>query len=172
MGAAIVTGLTGVVVAVLQFAAPQTPRLVAPDAIVVLSGGQGERLDLGLRLAAQHPGATLVISNGERDGWPTANALCADASRPTRCFQPRPQTTTGEARAIARLAGEEGWQRLAVVTSTYHVTRTRVAIEQCIGHPVWVVPAGFGTLGPVARTEAVVHEVVATAATITISPAC
>jgi uncharacterized SAM-binding protein YcdF (DUF218 family) len=44
-----------------------------------------------------------------------------------RCFRPDPYSTRGEARWAAR----QGWDSLVVVTSTYHVRRTRELFERC-----------------------------------------
>ena len=90
----------------------------APDAIVVLSGGQ-HRLDEGVRLWRQGVAPTLAISDGRNPSWPQANRLCG---RPrVRCFDPSPYSTRGEARWTAA----QGWDSVVVVTSTYHVRRAR-----------------------------------------------
>lgn len=57
-------------------------------------------------------------------------------------FVPAPSTTRGEARGIARLARERGWQRVIVVTSTYHVPRARLIFGRIDVRTVSVVGAG------------------------------
>ena len=47
------------------------------------------------------------------------------------CFEATPYSTQGEARAIARLARAGRWERVVVVTSTYHVTRARMLVRRC-----------------------------------------
>ncbi|MBP3035910.1 YdcF family protein [Arthrobacter sp. zg-ZUI100] len=47
------------------------------------------------------------------------------------CFFPEPLTTRGEARAIARLAADNGWENLIVVTSRYHLLRAETNLSQC-----------------------------------------
>lgn len=169
-------GLVGLVMTgalmVRLFVLPPTPSIEAPDAIVVLSGGHGERLRTALELSAQHPAATLVISNGGRPGWPAANLLCAGTVPATACFRPNPQTTAGEARAVARLAREANWQQVAVVTSTYHATRASVLMRQCLTSDVVVVPSGYGHITTVERARAALREVVSTSAALTVSRAC
>jgi len=67
----------------------------------------------------------LAISDGRDPQWPAANRLCG---RPrVRCFRPDPYSTRGEARWTAA----QGWDTVVVVTSTYHVRRTRQLFERC-----------------------------------------
>ncbi len=111
---------------------PVPPRA---DAVVVLSGGRDSRLDPALALVRRGVAPLLVISSPRRDPkWRTARELCS--ARPAAgfrvlCFEAVPFSTQGEARAIARLAGTHHWQRVVVVTSTYHVTRARMLIRRC-----------------------------------------
>lgn len=154
------------------FVWPATPNVDAPDAIVVLSGGHGERLRVALDLSARHPDATLVISNGSRPGWPAANALCSGTMPTTACFRPDPQTTAGEARAVGRLAHEANWRQVAVVTSSYHVARTSILMRQCLAADVIVLPAGYGHITSVERARAALREVVSTSAALTVRRAC
>ena len=121
------------------------------DAVVVLAGGNGERLDQGLELAHDGVASTLVASTGPE-------RLC-NTDEPFRviCFLPEPNNTRGEVEEVARLAREHGWKRLVLVTSTYHVTRARLLLDRCYSGSVEVVPARpdrgfFGWLG------AMVHE--------------
>jgi uncharacterized SAM-binding protein YcdF (DUF218 family) len=105
-----------------------TPRRGA-DAVVVLSGGRGHRLAEGRRLIAQGISDTLVISDGLDPGWVEAGRLCR--TRRAICFTPDPYSTQGEARWIAQEAQERGWDSIVVVTSTYHVRRTRMIVRRC-----------------------------------------
>src|SRR5581483_1500567 len=41
------------------------------------------------------------------------------------------RTLRGEARAVARLARTHGWRSVAVVTSTFHVTRAKMLFRRC-----------------------------------------
>jgi uncharacterized SAM-binding protein YcdF (DUF218 family) len=99
------------------------------DAVLVLSGGRGDRLPEGRRLVRAGVAPTLVISDGRAEGWEEANRLCEDGQ--ALCFEPDPYSTQGEARWIAEEADRRGWDSLVVVTSSYHVRRARVIVERC-----------------------------------------
>jgi uncharacterized SAM-binding protein YcdF (DUF218 family) len=111
---------------------PRTDPPGRADAVVVLAGGQGERLARALELVRAGAAPALVISNGDDPQWPEANRLCNGSSTfEVVCFRPHPDSTRGEARAIAALASSRRWQSLVVVTSTYHVTRARLLLTRC-----------------------------------------
>ena len=121
------------------------PRLDPPeaaDAIVVLDGEQPRRVARGVSLAAAEVAPTLVVVHGET----VAPELLSGASLPFEVvsFTPRPSTTRGEARAVARLVRERGWKRIVVVTSTYHVTRARLIFERAVDSELRFASAGFG----------------------------
>jgi uncharacterized SAM-binding protein YcdF (DUF218 family) len=125
------------------------PRADAPppkaDAVVVLSGARNARLDPALRLVERGVAPVLAISGtGHDPRWRKARRLCrlgrVDGAR-VLCFEPVPFSTRGEARAIARIAQERGWSRVVVVTSTFHVTRTRMLFRRCYRGQLWVVGA-------------------------------
>jgi uncharacterized SAM-binding protein YcdF (DUF218 family) len=144
--------LAGVLLAVLLLTLVALPLTVFPpsvavprdaDVVIVLAGGRGERLAKARVLmdrAVGPPAERLLISNGDAEGWPDANDLCGTSTEAytVDCFRPDPDTTAGEARAIGALAAEEGWERIAVVTSTYHATRARLRIERCVDDDVRV----------------------------------
>jgi len=116
------------------FVWPSTDSPGRADAVVVLSGGRDTRLDPALRLMRKRVAPLLVISGAGYDPkWRKARALCAGGAQDFRvlCFDPRPYSTRGEARGIARLARERGWRTIDVVTSRYHVFRARMIIERC-----------------------------------------
>jgi uncharacterized SAM-binding protein YcdF (DUF218 family) len=105
----------------------------------VLSGGRGHRLAEGRRLIAQRISDTLAISDGNDPDWPEARRLCRTAR--AICFVPDPYSTQGEARWIAKEARERGWNSVVVVTSTYHVRRTRRVVQRCYDGDLAVVGA-------------------------------
>ena len=80
-----------------------------------------------------------MISDGLDEGWAEAMRLCT--SRRAICFTPDPYSTQGEARWIAQEARKRGWDSVVVVTSTYHVRRTRMIVERCYGGDLAVVGA-------------------------------
>jgi uncharacterized SAM-binding protein YcdF (DUF218 family) len=85
----------------------------------------------------------LAISSVQRTPrWRQARELCA-AGRVGRtrvvCFLADPFSTRGEARAVARLARWRHWSSIAVVTSTFHLTRAKLLFDRCYdGRTAWI----------------------------------
>lgn len=114
------------------------------DAVVMFVGGRGERLDAALEVVEAGNVGALVIPNGATASWPQANALCdgrTDVGVEVLCPVPDPDTTRGEARAIAAVAAEHGWGTLVVVTSTYHLERATLLLGRCFSGEVSAVEA-------------------------------
>jgi uncharacterized SAM-binding protein YcdF (DUF218 family) len=141
----LLVGLWLVAVAVL-FVWPQANE--APpahaDAVVVLSGGGDGRLDPALRLVRHGLAPVLAISSPfKQPRWRTAISLCTGRTPHPKfrvvCFQAVPYSTRGEAETVSRLAKRQGWHRLVIVTSTYHVTRARMLFRRCYDGPLWTV---------------------------------
>ncbi len=137
-----------------------------PDAIVVLGGAGQERADLGIELHRRYD-AELVLSSSAQVFAANRGIECGPAAI---CLDPEPETTIGEARAIAELAAERGWDHVTVATTRFHTTRARVAFRQCLGDDVTVV----GAIGRPRSQEfwLYLREAVATAATATVWRAC
>jgi uncharacterized SAM-binding protein YcdF (DUF218 family) len=113
------------------------------DAVVVLAGDH-LRLGKALELMTRRVAPTLVISDGLAAGWREANRLCRGEARfRVLCFRPRPYSTRGEARAVARMAAARGWRSVVVVTSTYHVTRARLLFDRCADASVRVTGSTY-----------------------------
>lgn len=127
----VVASVLLVTASVLLFVRPPADTPTRADAIFVLSGDRGERMAAALRFADRYPGATLV-----HVGTPDSifvRRLCAGLEgRDAVCLAPKPDNTRTEARAIAQLTRERGWTRPVVVTSTYHVTRSRLLVARCL----------------------------------------
>ncbi len=121
------------------FVFPPMDRVTHADAVVVLSGGRTDRLPKGLKLVQSGVAPTLVISDGRAQGYPQANKLCR-GGQPFKvvCFVPDPYSTRGEAEGVARLARKYHWRSLVVVTSRYHVFRSRILFKRCFKGPVAV----------------------------------
>lgn len=119
--------------------ADEPPRRA--DAILVLAGNE-ERLPAARRLLARGVAPILAISWSDELEDAARAEVCAGL-RPKRpsifCFRPEPFSTRGEARLAARLSRERGWNELVVVTSGYHVFRTRTLFERCLDAEVAVV---------------------------------
>lgn len=122
-----------------------TPPPAGPgpfDAVVVHAGGRGERLSTALEMMEAGLASTLVIMGGTVEGWEEANHRCwSDAGYEVLCPTPIPASTAGEARTLAALATERDWERIAAVTSDYHLRRTLMLDRSCISAEVVGVPA-------------------------------
>lgn len=154
--------LVGTVAAVLV---PRLDILGAVDAIVVLGGGAGERIALGRRLAAER-GVPLVHSAEVRD-----TDLHLGPEVEVVRLEPPPVNTAAEARATRELADTRGWSRIAVVTSTYHVNRSRMLFAQCLGDRVDVTGVrATGSIGT--RAHRYARELAGRIAGATIRRAC
>lgn len=138
---------------------------VQADAVVVLAGDSSERLPVGQELVAAELAPVLVMSNTDTPGNVDADKLCRRPAHVSRvCFEPDPRTTRGEARALARLAADRGWDTMIVVTSDYHALRAFTNLSQCSTSTLIMVPSepDHGLLGWLPRF---VEESAALAAT-------
>lgn len=122
----------------------------AVAAVVVLKGGNGERLDEALGLMRLGVAPTLVLYGGRADRSGRGERLCrGDADFAVLCPAAK-RDSRAEARALGELASDRGWRSLVVVTSTYGVSRTRLLVESCVAGRVQVVgsrpPAGAWAL--------------------------
>lgn len=162
------TGAVAVLVAVTvsaviwrRITAPTTPaQPESVDAVVLLSGGHGERLPKALELMENGVASTLVVSTGNERwiAWDDLEPLCdlADGSTLTAeapawwpaewlaqwpsqwpprwnvvCVTPEPDNTRGEATTVADMAAQQGWESVALVTSGYHVERATIHFRRC-----------------------------------------
>lgn len=150
----------------LLFLNPPTGAPDRVDAIVMLAGGEGERLATARAMADQGVAPVLVLSHGP-------STLCRGGQAyEVICFIPEPGTTRGEATYIGRLAAERGWQDIAIVTSTHHVARARTVIGQCTDAEVHMVDAGSADFTREQRGEIILHEFAGLIAALTLDPAC
>lgn len=158
------------VLAYQLFYRPSVSPVGGADAVVVLAGAGTERLAVGQELVASGRADELVLSSTGLPGNAEADELCAEERPGIICFRPEPLTTRGEARAIADLARERGWERITVVTSAYHVTRASINISQCSKATVAMAVSrpDLGVVGWLARF---VEETVALAGSF-VRPAC
>jgi len=129
--------LAALSVAFVRFLLPTDDVPRDPDVVVVLGGAGGERAELGIELAERYD-AQLVLSSSAAVFGTNQGRSC---HRDTICIEPEPETTRGEAREIARLAEQEGWQHVTVATSAFHTSRSRFLFRQCLGDQVTVVGA-------------------------------
>ena len=147
--------MVGPVVTLASVVAAERTAVLGPvldvpleDGPVMVLGGFPERLDWVL---AQMPDAGAA---GGRVLVASANAAIdlvargGDCGAPeVRCVVPDPYTTRGEAAMAAALVVDEGWDRLTVVTSAWHVRRVRLLFAPCLG-PLGVHVAVVGVGDP------------------------
>jgi uncharacterized SAM-binding protein YcdF (DUF218 family) len=131
------------------FIHPHYDPVARSDAVVVIAGGPW-RLKKGLELVRSGVAPLLLVSN-PRGAWAYKEEephLCdqSSAHRDFRviCFDPDPESTQGEARAVRRIAAERHLHSVVVVTSYFHVTRARIEMRRCykgqlavIGTPIY-----------------------------------
>jgi uncharacterized SAM-binding protein YcdF (DUF218 family) len=168
------------VVALIVFALATARLFVWPpegaparaDAVVIFAGGSGERLARAERLMADGLALNLVVPNGTTPEWPAGNRACSeDRSYEVFCPVPDPDTTQGEARAIAAMAEEKGWSRVIVVTSSYQVTRADLLLGRCLHGEIRTVRAE-PKLSLFAWAKRVAHEWLAWTHAMTIERGC
>ena len=105
------------------------------DAIVMFQGGEGERLLQVESLLAAGVSDVAIIPEGHFMGLPH---LCGrHETHEVICGSPAVANTAGEAAFFAAVARDRGFERLAIVTSDYHVTRAGQELDRCFdGHLV------------------------------------
>jgi hypothetical protein len=119
------------------------PAAALSDGPVMVMGGSPTRLALALTLpGVPGPSRTLLLSGSAVDDWEARGGGCDDPH--VRCAQPDPSTTYGEALMLDRLATAHGWDAVTVVTSDFHVARTRWQLAACTDLDVTVVAPGSG----------------------------
>ena len=125
--------------------------------VVVLGGGEAYRIGGAGQIMDQGGEAErlLVASWTKPEHVASIGRTCDEPH--VWCVQPEPVSTYGEARMIARLAEDEGWDRVTVVTSDFHVPRSRWLFERCVDSPVSVVGVERD-LEPRKRLRAVARE--------------
>ena len=141
-------------------------EVVDPDVVVVLGGGGGERVAAGRALAEQHQVPLVLSAEAILHGW----VVGLECEPPVFCELPEPHTTHGEARMVAALAAEHGWQRVVVATSRYHVGRTRLLMRQCLDEVAVVGASRQVWVGR--HLFSAVREAVATVAAVSVRRAC
>ena len=128
----------------LIFAVLVNPSVAEPpahaDAIVILGPALDNRLDTATELAHDLNIGALAISVGDTPNQ-INEGLCA--TPPTgihvTCFVPDPYTTRGEAREIGKLAGENGWKNVIVITSPWHISRAHYLVSRCFDGTIQMV---------------------------------
>ncbi len=154
VGAILLAG-GGLFAIVLPVVRPSADAVKRADAVIMLSGDQGNRLAVALRLIHDGLAPTLVI-DGLPD-FPQAKELCqTKPSFEVVCLDPQPDKTQTEAQVAGRLARSRGWNHVLVVTDPVHFARARLLFRRCL-------PGTVSVVGEPPPTEnhhrALVHEV-------------
>lgn len=154
-------GLLGLAVTSYVVLHPDEDPAGRADVIVVLAGAEKTRLNVGLELWRQGRAPVLLLSSvPDRTQAPRTTALCQRPPADVECFTPAPVRTRGEAQVLGELARHRDWGSAIIVTSTSHVTRSRVLIRRCFPGSVAVVGAPDKSVGPRLRTQRLAREVV------------
>jgi uncharacterized SAM-binding protein YcdF (DUF218 family) len=142
LAAIVALGVGAVVASTSFFSSPASDHPTRADAVVVLAGGGGSRINRALELVHAGVAGTLVVSNGDRPSWPDGYRMCTQPQPfQVLCPTPSPVNTRGEARTVGKLAVEKRWRSLVVVTAGFHVTRARLLFSRCYGGDLKVVSA-------------------------------
>lgn len=157
----------------VPFLWPVTSEPATADAVFVLSGDHGERLPIAMRLIDRGVVPTLVfVGTPDRA---IEDQLCAgladEQGFEAICLRPDPDNTRAEARAAARLAWDRGWRSVVVVTSTHHVTRSRLLFGRCFDGRVAVL-GGSPPYGWRVAVGAVFHEWLGSLHVLTLARDC
>ncbi|WP_134772058.1 ElyC/SanA/YdcF family protein [Ornithinimicrobium flavum] len=84
--------------------------------------------------------ATTSINQETGDAYATDHCgLVTDRYR-VECVVPEPYNTRGEAAVLAAAVEENGWERVAVITSTPHTARARMLMERCVDADILMWP--------------------------------
>ena len=107
--------------------------LESVDAVVVLSGGEGDRLSLAIKMHQEGFASNLVITDTDRAANARLRSEAIDGGFPRSSvyITDRPvESTYDEALAVRDLALSEGWDTLMVVTDPFHSFRTRIIFRR------------------------------------------
>lgn len=139
--AVVVILIAGTALTYQVLVSPTTDPPGRADAVLVPSGGGGERQAEGIRLVRAGAAPVLVVSTGGRTGS-RGSRLCDQAlGFRIVCVNPDPSSTRGEVQAFADLAQQQGWRSVVLVTSAYHVRRASLLLGHCYHGKVFTVAA-------------------------------
>lgn len=156
-GLAVLAVTAWAVAAVQAFRFPQVDPLGESDAYYALHSGGGvnavahhaEWLPTGKPLLVSLPADELTLEP-YRD-------VCRDPALNVLCVHPDPLTTQGEAQNLGRIAREQGWRSVTVLSQRSHMTRARVLMERCFDGEVRMVPRDVQS-GAVTWIRVMVYE--------------
>jgi uncharacterized SAM-binding protein YcdF (DUF218 family) len=155
-------------VAALYVWPPQAAVRGRYDAIVVLSGDHGDRFGRAQVLASRGVAPVLVVLRPDDGPSSVTRPLCHQ-QQPYRveCVDPAVVSTAGDAATIDALAKVRRWRRVVVVTSRFHVVRSRLVLHRCAG--VGATVAGSDPpFGVREWAQVVAHELAGTVQALTV----
>ncbi len=142
------------------------------DAIVMFVGGKGERMQMVYDLVDQGVADAVVIPiDGEGPEWLRDTDVCGGTEVQVFCPTIEFSDTKGEARTIASLIHDQGWNHVVVVTSKYHVERAVLRLGRCFDGQISAV-AAEPDLGVFGWLKKVSHEWLGTIEAQTIDRSC
>jgi len=112
------------------------------DAIVVLGPPGSDRLAIARELARAQGGIPVLVS-GDLESFRSKQEPGWAVPVGERWAIPAPFTTKGEALLANEWVEKEGWERIAVVTTTPHVSRARFIFDRCFVGDARLVSSGF-----------------------------
>jgi hypothetical protein len=137
------------------------------DGPVVALGSAAVRVEVAAGIVARSASERALILSHPPQEEQAAGGRCAEPG--VRCIWPQPVSTWGEAQAIARMAAEEGWPGVTVVTDDFHLPRSRSLLRRCLEVPVHLV--GTGEAGRVPLPQAL-REAAATLVSAVVYRGC
>jgi hypothetical protein len=122
---------------------PDLPPLPEHADAIVQLGGPGNRRGVAFDLAAEGRAPVVAISvptDELHTSWCDEGRL---HDVPVICFHPEPFTTRGEARYLADMAEQYGWNSVILVTSTDQAWRATVRVSRCFHGEIYVATANL-----------------------------
>jgi uncharacterized SAM-binding protein YcdF (DUF218 family) len=146
--------------------APVPPRV---DAIVELGGpAVGGRDILAIQLSRANRAPDLVQSTVVEEAG-TNTCLPPAPGVTVLCFHADPNTTRGEAEAIAKLARERHWRSVVLITTPDQAWRARLRTLRCFDGQVYVATS---PLPPAAWLRQIPYQWAATVKALTFERSC
>ena len=157
---AVGSAATLVLVATLpQILNPPDSRSIAADAVFVHVGGEGERLYEALDVMETGAALVLTIPTEPTNEW-VPDGLCEQAEPfEVLCLDYTPKRTSDEARALADLVLERGWESATVITTDYHLARALMIDRSCVTIDLRPLPVESPLTG-IPLAAKIGHEVV------------